>query len=297
MRLAALCAVVALVLGCSPAPDRGTPDTGGPAASASAAPSPSPSTVTARPTTPATATPPRTAPLGTRRPPWLGRRVLPRTPEGYGEVRPTPTVLRRRQFPTIDVLPPPAGRRFESAVRAVPRRIVQRSTWSRACPVDLGELRYVTVSFHGFDGRPHTGELLVNAAVAHDIVEVFRALYRARFPIEEMRVVDRPELDLPPTGDGNNTTAFVCRPSRSSTSWSQHAFGLAIDVNPFFNPYVNDEVVLPELASYFTDRTRRHPGMHRSDGTTVRAFARIGWQWGGDWDSLKDYMHFSANGR
>ena len=234
--------------------------------------------------------------LGTRRPAWLGRRVLPRTADGYGEIRPTPPVLRARRFPTIDLLPPPRTARFESTAARVPKDVVQRSTWSPQCPVTLDDLRYLTVSFWGFDDRRHTGELLVHRDVADDVVTVFRRLHRARFPVEEMRVVDAPELDLPPTGDGNNTTAFVCRPVRGSTNWSQHAYGRAIDVNPFFNPYVKGDVVLPELASYFTARGRGHPGMHVAGGASVRAFEHIGWQWGGTWTSPKDWMHFSATG-
>ena len=234
--------------------------------------------------------------LGTRRPSWLGRRVLPRTAAGYGEIRPTPPVLRARRFPTIDVLPPPRTAAFASTVSRVPAEVADRSTWSPDCPVRLADLRYLTVSFWGFDDRVHTGELLVHRDVAADVTEVFRRLHRARFPIEEMRVVDAPELDLPPTGDGNNTTAFVCRPVRGATSWSQHAYGRAIDVNPFFNPYVKGEVVLPELASYFVRRDRRHPGMHTAGGPSVTAFRRSGWQWGGAWTSPKDWMHFSATG-
>ena len=238
----------------------------------------------------------RASALGTRRPPWLGRRVLPLSDSGYGEVRPTPPVLRRRRFPTIDLLPPPAGGEFAATVTRVPPAVVARSTWSKGCPIGLDDLRYVTVSFWGFDRRAHTGELLVNAAVADDIVAVFRQLHRQRFPVEQMRVVDAAELDLPPTGDGNNTTAFVCRPVRGAGNWSQHAYGLAIDVNPFFNPYVKGEVVLPELASHFTDRDRRHPGMHDPDGPAVRAFAESGWEWGGRWSNPRDWMHFSATG-
>ena len=85
-----------------------------------------------------------------------------------------------------------------------------------------------------------------NWSPADDAVEVFRALHQARFPIEEMRVIDAPELDLPPTGDGNVTSAFVCRPTRGSSTWSEHAYGRAIDVNPFQNPYQKGDVVLPE---------------------------------------------------
>ena len=236
-------------------------------------------------------------PTGAVPPPaWLGTRVLPRAANGYGEVRPTPRILRNRRLITTDRLPPPRGR-FRATVRRVPPAVAGRSTWDASCPVALADLRYVTVSFWGFDDRPHTGELLVNATAARDVARVFGHLYRRRFPIEEMRIVSPPELDAPPTGDGNNTTAFVCRPARGSTAWSQHAYGLAVDVNPFANPYVRGDVVLPELASAYTDRAWHRPGMHQPHGTAVRAFAAIGWKWGGTWNEAKDWMHFSANGR
>ncbi|MPZ72144.1 MAG: M15 family peptidase [Nitriliruptorales bacterium] len=232
-----------------------------------------------------------------RRPGWLGTRVLPRRPDGFGEVRATPPRLRDRRLPTIDVLPAPSTARFGWSIAPVPDDVLARSTWSRHCPVRRVELRYATVTFHGFEGRPHTGELLVHRAVARDVVRVFHQLYRLRFPIEEMRVVRTDELDLPPTGDGNNTTAFVCRPSRGSTSWSEHAYGRAVDVNPFHNPYSKGGLVLPELASAYLDRDRDRPGMITPDGPVVGAFERIGWRWGGDWRSVSDWMHFSVSGR
>jgi hypothetical protein len=170
-------------------------------------------------------------------------------------------------------------------------------TWSPACPVGLPRLRYLTVTFRGFDGRPHTGELVVAATEAHDVVSVFRALYRADFPIEEMRLPTTADLEAPPTGDGNNTAGLVCRAARGATSWSAHAYGLAIDVNPFDNPYQNGDVVLPELASAYLERSWHRPGMVQPGSVAVRAFARIGWSWGGAWQSLKDYQHFSATGR
>ena len=112
-----------------------------------------------------------------------------------------------------------------------------------------------------------------------------------------MRVVRAEELDAPPTGDGNNTASFVCRRTTGGTSWSQHAYGLAIDVNPFHNPYERDGRVLPELATAYLDRTEVRPGMILEDDSVVAAFAAIGWGWGGDFRSLVDYMHFSANNR
>jgi hypothetical protein len=111
-----------------------------------------------------------------------------------------------------------------------------------------------------------------------------------------MRLVTTADLRAPPTGDGNNTAALVCRPVRGGDEWSAHAYGLAVDVNPFQNPYRNGDLVLPELASAYLDRGWRRPGMVRPGGVVVDAFARIGWSWGGDFDSVIDPMHFSATG-
>ncbi len=230
-------------------------------------------------------------------PAWLGRRPLPLGPDGYGEIQPTPPELRDRRLTTTDVLAPPAGTTFTSAVVAVPESVVARSTWSPECPVSLDDLRYVTVAHWGFDDLAHTGELLVNADVATDVVEVFERLYEAQFPIEEMRITRIEELDLHPTGDGNNTGSFVCRPSRGTTSWSEHAYGRAVDINPFHNPYVKGDVVLPELASAYKDRAVERPGMILAGDVVTEAFAAIGWGWGGTWRSSTDTMHFSATGR
>ena len=197
-----------------------------------------------------------------------------------------------------DQLPPLPGDGFASRVASpAPADVIARSTWKPGCPVRADELAWVRLTFVGFDDRRHTGELLVNRSVADDLVEVFRRLYAARFPIEEMRITRADELDAPPTGDGNNTGAFACRPTTGGTSYSQHAYGLAIDVNPFQNPYEKGDVVLPELASSYLDR---EPGASRDDRRGRpgrRAFAAIGWPWGGAWSSLKDYQHFSQNGR
>ncbi len=159
-----------------------------------------------------------------------------------------------------------------------------------------GDLAYVTVSFWGFDEEPHTGELLVHRDVSQEVARTFKVLNQQLFPIEEMRITTKAELDALPTGDGNNTGAFVCRPARGSTTWSQHAYGLAIDINPFHNPMVDGDLVLPELASAYANRGWERPGMVFPEGPVVRAFEAIGWGWGGDWASKKDWMHFSRSG-
>jgi len=227
-----------------------------------------------------------------------GAHPLPLRSDGLGQIGPTPPSLRERRYPTVDVLPPPADGRFHGSVEPVTPEIARRSTWRAGCPVRLDALRYVTVSFRGFDGGAHTGELLVAARAASRVVSVFRALYAADFPIEEMRLPTIQDLEAHPTGDGNNTAAFVCRPTvGASASWSAHAYGLAIDVNPFMNPYSRGAVVLPELASSYLRRGWRRPGMIGPDSVAVREFARIGWSWGGRWRGLKDYQHFTATGR
>lgn len=231
------------------------------------------------------------------RPDWLGTRPLPLRSDGYGEIQPTPDELQDRRLETIDHLPPPSGPDYEATIDPIPDDVLARSSWTEECPVTVDDLRYLTMSHHGFDGNLHTGEMIVNAEYAEGIVEVFGKLFDAGFPIEQMRVIAAEEIDAHPTGDGNDTTSFVCRPAVGSTNWSYHAYGLAIDVNPFHNPYLRGDLVIPELASAYTDREDVRPGMIFSGDVVVEAFADIGWTWGGDWASLKDWMHFSSSGR
>jgi hypothetical protein len=290
-RLMSLLAVVALAAACTAQPPAGRG--GGAAAGAR----PAPTSTTAPPAT----RPPQAA--GAAEAGWpaawrVGAKPLPLRPDGFGKVLPTPKPLRDRRLATVDRLPPPGDGRFHSTVGPIGAEVRARmgTTWSAGCPVPLADLRYLTVSFRGFDGRPHTGELVVNRRVADQVVGVFARLYRARFPIEEMRLVTTADLNAHPTGDGNNTAAFVCRKARKQARWSAHAYGLAVDVDPFQNPYQRGGLVLPELASAYLDRGWRRPGMIRPGDVVTKAFAGIGWTWGGTWSSPTDRMHFSATG-
>ena len=232
-------------------------------------------------------------------PRWLGTRELPEDPTtGYGQVRPTPPALRHRRWTLPDTVAMLPGTAYASrVVSPAPRHVVRRSTWRPGCPVAATDLAWVRLTFWGFDARRHTGELLVHRDVARDVARVFGVLYRERFPQEQVGIVRRWDPDAPATGDGNGTGAFVCRASTGASYFSQHAYGLAIDVNTFQNPYAKGRVVLPELASSYLDRRRVRAGMVTADGPVVAAFARIGWEWGGDWSRSRDYMHFSRNGR
>ncbi|MCW2835709.1 MAG: family peptidase [Nocardioides sp.] len=236
--------------------------------------------------------------FGSSPPSWLGRRELPRTSTGYGEVRPTPPALRQRRWTRLDTVPMLDGKGFAArVVSPAPRRVISRSTWQRGCPVGATDLAWLRLTFWGFDAQRHTGELLVHRVVADDVVQVFRTLYRERLPQEQVVIVRSYDPDAPPTGDGNGTGSFVCRPATGASYFSQHAYGLAIDVNTFQNPYQKGEVVLPELASAYLRRDAVRPGMVVAAGPVIDAFARIGWEWGGYWNTAKDYQHFSQNGR
>lgn len=250
-------------------------------------------------TPPASTPPPAASPEpGSVPPEWLGTRPLP-TDEvtGYGRVEPTPIELQDRRFTLPDTIDPLPGDGFVSRVDPVPDDVLARSTWDSTCPVAVEQLRWVRITFWGFDDARHTGELLVNVDAAEDMVTVFERLYRAKYPIEEMRITRSEELDADPTGDGNNTSAFTCRPvTLDSSTWSQHAYGRAVDVNPFHNPYIKGDVVIPELSSAYLDRDRTDPGVIHAGDAVTDAFASVGWVWGGGWQRSKDYMHFSANG-
>jgi len=236
------------------------------------------------------------------RPDWLGTRVLPLAPDGLGVRLPTPPELTDRRLTTPPLPDPaPAGpvdASFAASVGTVPPAVLRRSTWTPDCPVTAEELRYLTVTFVGFDGLRHTGELIAHADVADDLVTVFEALHRARFPLEEVRVIAAEELTAAPTGDGNVTSVFVCRPTVGGTRWSEHAYGRAIDVNPFHNPYVRGDVIIPELAGAYVDRTDLRPGMIVGGDAVTEAFSAVGWAWGGAWTGAAiDPMHFSVSGR
>jgi hypothetical protein len=212
-------------------------------------------------------------------------------------VRSTPPALMNRRLATVDRLPRPTSTSFQSTIGPVPPQVLERSSWKPICPVKPNQLRYLTMSFRGFDARAHTGEMLVNADVAQTVVGVFKRLFAAGFPIEEMRITPETELNLPPTGDHNNTEAFVCHQTRGQTHWPVNAFGLAVDLNPFNNPYVKGNLVLPELASAYLDRDWVRSGMVLDGGPAVVAFESAGWKWAGRWTEPVNFMHFSSDGR
>jgi hypothetical protein len=228
---------------------------------------------------------------------WEPGQLLPTDRDGVVVPQTTPDQLVDRRLQATDTLPPPSDGRFTITIEPLSGEPLERSTWHSGCPVAAQQLHYLTVSFWGFDDRAHQGELIVNESEAERIGGVFETLFEARYPIEEMRIATPADVAAPPTGDGNNTSAFVCREVTGGTRFSEHAYGLAIDVNPFQNPYQRSELVLPELAAAYLDRGDARPGMILEGDVVVEAFDGNGWGWGGRWSSLKDYQHFALNDR
>jgi hypothetical protein len=195
--------------------------------------------------------------------------------------------------PPVTTAPKPLP--FAATIETVTAKDLYAS-WRPGCPVPVEQLRAIDVRHFGNDGAVHTGRLVVHADLAAGLVEVFRDLHAARFPIQRMEPIDVYGGDDMRSIRANNTSAFNCRAVTGGSGWSEHAYGRAIDVNPFVNPYVKGSTVLPPEAAPYTDRSRNDPGMIHADDAVVRAFAARGWAWGGYWSSLKDYQHFSTTG-
>jgi len=186
---------------------------------------------------------------------------------------------------------------FSSHIAQIVAEQVPHS-WRSGCPVPLEDLRLLSVTYWGFDGQAHQGELIVHADHFAGIESVMWSLYDEQFPIERMELVDVFGGDDDVSMAANNTSAFNCREvSRRPGVWSQHAFGAAIDINPVQNPYIlRNGTVLPPNA--VTDRSTPVTGLISAAGPVVEAFEGIGWGWGGAWTGgVLDYQHFSASGR
>jgi poly-gamma-glutamate synthesis protein (capsule biosynthesis protein) len=178
------------------------------------------------------------------------------------------------------------------------RERIVGSSWHRGCPVGLGELRLLELTYRGFDGEAHHGRLVVNRRFDDEIIAVFKRLYTIGYPIRRMELIDRYGADDRRSMNADNTSAFNCRYVAGTTRWSNHAYGLAVDLNPIENPYVSGSHVSPPAGHAFADRSRDAPGMIHDGDAVERAFARrAGWEWLGDGPgAIRDYQHFSADG-
>jgi hypothetical protein len=189
--------------------------------------------------------------------------------------------------------PASAAEGFTASVRTVTAQDLG-SSWRSGCPVGPGQLREVRLAHRGFDGAVHTGRLVVHVDQVAPVLGVFRRMFDVGFPIERMVPVDAYGGDDDASMAANNTSGFNCRTIAGTSTWSQHAYGRAIDVNPVQNPYVRGSTVEPPAGRAYVDRQNARPGMLHGGDAVVSAFAAAGWSWGGYWTSSKDYQHFEV---
>ena len=152
----------------------------------------------------------------------------------------------------------------------------------------LENLRLVNVYYYGFDDKLHKGQLVVHKDIVLDMIEIFEIIRESRFPIGKVIPISKYGWSDEKSMQDNNTSAFNYRFISGSRVISNHAAGLAIDINPSLNPYIKNGNSLPENCIYDTTKA----GTILSDSELVKEFNRRGWEWGGDWKSLKDYQHF-----
>lgn len=209
--------------------------------------------------------------------------------------------------PTLEPNPEPARTRYDGTITRLPGWLaaeMRGTTWKPGCPVPLEDLRLLRFNYHGFGGGIRRGPMVVHEEVAEDVLWVFRQLFDAEFPIKRVGLTTEfVPSDFEPiiTSKRSVTASFNCRPVITplgpSDDFSQHSYGMAIDINPVQNPYVTaDGFVRNTEARRYLDRSKRLPGVIHPNDVVVRSFTRIGWEWGGSWSGGKDYMHFSTSG-
>lgn len=173
---------------------------------------------------------------------------------------------------------------------------MQGKSYPKDCTIEKNDLRYVHVLYVDFGGRTCEGELIVNKVIAQDIVEIFWELYQAEYPIERIALIDEYDGDDEQSMEDNNTSAFNYRVIARTDIISQHGKGLAIDINPFYNPQVKTTedgvMVMPEDAVAYVDRTQNFQYKIDHDDLCYKLFTEHGFTWGGDWNTTKDYQHF-----
>lgn len=164
------------------------------------------------------------------------------------------------------------------------------------CTIPREELRYLKVSHYGFDGEVHQGELVVNASIADEVLDIFRELYEIQYPIEKLCLIDDYEADDERSMADNNSSAFNYRMISGTNKLSNHSKGLAIDINPLYNPYVHNnagtKACEPANAAAYTDRSLEFDYKIDETDECCRIFTEHGFTWGGSWTRSKDYQHF-----
>lgn len=190
--------------------------------------------------------------------------------------------------------------RIDTISQAVRNRIVGRSYPKEAeSRVPLNTLRYLTLSYVDLQGTTHTGEMIVNKAIANDVVAIFKELYAMKYPVERMELIENFDADDEKSMQANNTSGFCFRIVKGTKHLSAHARGMAVDINPLYNPcfklnpkggYIKSSLQ-PSTAAPYADWSK-NTSPYKITQKIVKLFKARGFRWGGDWRTMKDYQHF-----
>ena len=193
------------------------------------------------------------------------------------------------------------------SIHAIPDTIfalMQGRSYKRDCTVARSSLRYILCLHRDDGGRSIVGEMVVNKSIAADVVEIFRRLYEAGYPIERMRLIDYWDADDERAMTANNSSSFNFRFISHTRKVSKHGMGMAIDINPLYNPYTKTlrggktnasagkTIVEPAAGRPYLDRNRKFKYKITRGDLCYRLFRKYGFRWGGDWKTMKDYQHF-----
>ena len=181
---------------------------------------------------------------------------------------------------------------FSQPVPEAVKTRMQGKSLPETARIGFDELRYLTLYHYDFDGRIQQGEMVCNKAIAHDLLCIFRTLFAEAYPINSIRLVDDFDASDEVSMQANNSSCFNYRTIAGSWRLSQHAFGMAVDINPLQNPCVKGSRIRPSTATDYVDRSKQFPHKIDDNDFCKKTFESYGFRWGGRWRSLKDYQHF-----
>ena len=185
---------------------------------------------------------------------------------------------------------------YESISQSVLARM-QGVSYPKGCPVPLTTLRYCHIRYIDFNGNTQDGEMICNKAIADDVMQIFSKLYDSGYQIESIHLIDDFNGDDESSMEADNTSCFNYRTIAGSSKMSKHSLGLAIDINPLYNPSVSFDkkgtsIVAPSTATDYIDRSKSFAYKISDQDLAYKLFTKHGFIWGGNWNSIKDYQHF-----
>ena len=188
----------------------------------------------------------------------------------------------------------------EFSSQPIPDSVFQRMqgrSWPEGCTIRRADLRYLRLSHYDAEKRQHVGEMVCNKVIADDLIEIFKELYRQKYPIQRIRLIDDYDASDERSMRDNNSSCFCYRRISGTTKLSKHAQGMAVDINTLYNPYVRTgkngrRIVEPATATKYVDRRKSFPYKIVKGDLLHRLFQQHGFKWGGSWRTMKDWQHF-----